>query len=92
MAKHDVRVELSTKVVQKKDVKFGIKSNGVKLGSLLVSQGNIEWVPSGNSKNKWRMSWEKLDLFMQVHIPANVNTQSGHREHLSLPTHHEAGF
>ena len=27
-----------------------------------------------------------------VHIPANVNTQSGHREHLSLPTHHEAGF
>jgi hypothetical protein len=28
----------------------------------------------------------------KVHIPANVNTQSGHREHLSLPTHHEAGF
>jgi len=27
-----------------------------------------------------------------LHIPANVNTQSGHREHLSLPTHHEAGF
>ena len=29
---------------------------------------------------------------VQLHIPANVNTQSGHREHLSLPTHHEAGF
>jgi D-amino-acid dehydrogenase len=28
----------------------------------------------------------------RLHIPANVNTQSGHREHLVLPTHHEVGF
>ncbi len=28
----------------------------------------------------------------QMHNPANMNTQSGHREHLSLPAHHEATF
>ncbi len=30
--------------------------------------------------------------FRPVHIPANVNTDSGHREHLDLSTHHEGGF
>ncbi|MBT4493269.1 MAG: hypothetical protein HOC70_08480 [Gammaproteobacteria bacterium] len=49
---------------------------------------------------KWRIAIEShprifvhfLRALTPVHIPANVNTQSGHREHLSLPTHHEAGF
>jgi dGTPase len=37
-------------------------------------------------------AFRRLGRKTQVHIPANVNTQSGHREHLVLPTHHEVGF
>jgi len=64
MPKHDVNMNFHSKIVSKKDVEFDIKSDGKKLGTLLISKGNIEWVPSGNSKNKRRLSWEKFAELM----------------------------
>ena len=31
-----------------------------KLDTLLVSKGNVEWLPAGNSVNKKRMTWKKF--------------------------------
>jgi hypothetical protein len=60
MAKHDVSFEIPQKFVLSKDVVFEIRSDGSKLGSLLISKGNIEWVPANNSVKKLRLSWEKF--------------------------------
>ena len=46
-----------------KDVKFEVKSDDVKLGTLLIRKGNVEWLPSKNSANKFRLSWE---MFAEV--------------------------
>ena len=43
-----------------------IKSDGSKLGSLLISKGNIEWVPANNSVKKRRLSWEKFAQLMET--------------------------
>lgn len=65
MATHDVSFEIPQKFVLAKDVVFEVKSDGAKLGSLLISKGNIEWVPANNSVKKCRLSWEKLAQLME---------------------------
>ena len=51
---------MDTKVVAHKDLEIAVKSGGAKLGTLLISKGNIEWLPKGNSVNKKRLSWGKF--------------------------------
>ncbi len=63
---HEVTLDIATKFVLHKDVTIEIKKDGAKLGTLLVSKGNIEWVPSGNYANKKRMSWEKFAKIMEI--------------------------
>lgn len=67
MPTHEVNINLHTKIVHSKDVEFEIKSDGSKLGTMLISKGNIEWLPVGNSVNKQRLSWEKFAEIMQEH-------------------------
>jgi len=67
MAKHKVVVSIPQKVVLAKDVKFEIRSDDKKLGDLLVSKGNLEWFPTNNSVNKFRVSWERFDELMWEH-------------------------
>lgn len=55
---NEVVLDIKTKLVLHKDVEVEIKTKGKKLGTLLISKGNVEWVPSGNSVNKHRLSWE----------------------------------
>ncbi len=57
---HEVTLDISTKFVLHKDVTIEIKKDGRKLGEALISKGNIEWLPSGNSVNKKRLSWSKF--------------------------------
>jgi hypothetical protein len=57
---HEVTIELQSTFVLRKDVTFEIKKDDAKLGTLLISKGNIEWVPAGNSVNKHRMTWAKF--------------------------------
>ena len=65
LATHDVSFEIPQKFVLAKDVVFEVKSDGAKLGSLLISKGNIEWVPANNSVKKRRLSWEKFAQLME---------------------------
>jgi hypothetical protein len=61
---HEVTMDISTKFVLHKDVEIDVKKNGRKLGTALISKGNIEWLPAGNSVNKSRLSWEKFAELM----------------------------
>lgn len=61
---HEVSAKLHTKVVAHKDLEIEVKTvnNGSssKLGTLLISKGNIEWLPKGNSVNKKRLNWAQF--------------------------------
>ena len=61
---HEVTLGISTKFVLHKDVTIEVKKDGRKLGTALISKGNIEWVPAGNSVNKKRLSWSKFSELM----------------------------
>jgi len=65
LASHDVSLLIPKNLVLAKDVRFRVKSNGSKLGDLLVSKGNIEWVPARKSAKKLRLPWEKFDQLMR---------------------------
>jgi len=62
---HEVTLDIATKFVLHKDATIEVKKDGKKLGTALVSKGNIEWLPAGNSVNKKRMSWEKFAEMME---------------------------
>ena len=62
---HEVRVRIDTAVVAHKDLEIIVKGDGGKLGTLLISKGNIEWLPKGNSVNKKRLTWQQFAAFME---------------------------
>ncbi|TXG98334.1 MAG: hypothetical protein E6R08_04915 [Nevskiaceae bacterium] len=61
---HEVTLDIATKFVLHKDVKIEVRTDDGKLGTLLVSKGNIEWLPAGNSVNKKRLTWAKFAELM----------------------------
>ncbi|HDS1405639.1 hypothetical protein [Stenotrophomonas maltophilia] len=60
-------MDLATKFVLHKDVELAVRKDGKLLGTALISKGNIEWVPAGNSVNKKRLSWARFAELMQDH-------------------------
>lgn len=64
---HEVRVRIDTAVVAHKDLEVVVRSGAGKIGTLLISKGNIEWLPKGNYVNKHRLSWDKFARFMEEH-------------------------
>jgi hypothetical protein len=63
---NEVQVKINTAVeVKHTDFEVVIKNDDGKLGTLLISKGNIEWLPKGNSVNKRRLSWSKFAEFME---------------------------
>jgi len=70
---HEVVLDINNKFVLHKDVMVEVKSNNEKLGTLLISKGNIEWLPAGNSVNKHRLTWTKFAALMEAQgKPAKV--------------------
>jgi hypothetical protein len=63
---HEVSLNLNTNFVLHRDVVVEVKKDGEMLGKLLVSKGNIEWLPANHSVNKFRMSWSKFAEMMEV--------------------------
>jgi hypothetical protein len=68
---HEVNAKLHTKVVAHKDLEIEVKTidggKSSKLGTLLISKGNIEWLPKGNSVNKKRLSWVQFAALVEEH-------------------------
>jgi len=63
---HEVLLDINHKFVLNKDVNVEVKTDKGKLGTLLISKGNIEWLPAGNSVNKRRLSWTKFAELMEA--------------------------
>jgi hypothetical protein len=63
---HEVIVEIKEKFVLHKDIEIEVKKDGSKLGTILVSKGNIEWLPANNHVNKHRLSWIKFAELMEA--------------------------
>ena len=62
---HEVSIEIpSTRSVLHKDVKIEVRDGSGKLGTLLVSKGNIEWLASPKSIKKKRLTWKQFALLM----------------------------
>ncbi len=57
---HEVTLDIATKFILHKDVVIEVRKDKSLLGKLLVSKGNVEWMPKGNSVNKKRLSWAKF--------------------------------
>ena len=66
MPRHDIEIEIPPKVVLNADVRFVVRSDGEKLGELLVSRGSVAWVP-GHSPNPIHVRWERFDELMREH-------------------------
>ena len=63
-----VKVKINTSVpVMNTDFEVVVKNDSGKLGTLLISKGNLEWRPKGNSVNKRRLTWGKFAEFMEEH-------------------------
>ena len=63
---HVVRAKLHTKVIAHEDLEISVRTSADgKLGTLLVSKGNVEWLPKGNRVNRRRLSWRKLAELME---------------------------
>ncbi|MEG0861824.1 MAG: hypothetical protein RSG79_19690 [Pseudomonas sp.] len=62
---HEVSVNLHQNIVLSKDIEVEVKADGSKLGTILISKGNIEWVPSRNSVNKHRLTWKQFATLME---------------------------
>jgi len=62
---HQVKVKLNTNVVGHKDVEIAVSDSSGKLGTLLISKGNIEWLPAWKSVKKHRFSWTRFAEIMQ---------------------------
>jgi hypothetical protein len=62
---HEVKMKLNTSVVLHKDVQIEVRGDNGKMGTLLVSKGNIEWQPSPKSVRKHRLGWAKFAELMQ---------------------------
>jgi hypothetical protein len=63
---HEISVEINEKVVLHKDAEIEVKKDGKKLGTILVSKGNIEWRPANKSVTKHRLSWTKFAELMEA--------------------------
>ena len=62
MATHQVKLALNTNMVEvaNKDVEIAVRRNGQRLGTVLISRGNIEWRPAKKSIKKYRFTWAKF--------------------------------
>lgn len=64
MAKHDIEVGLPAHRVVNTDLSVVVKSNGKKLGELLISKGTIDWRPSKH-QHSVSMRWETFARLME---------------------------
>lgn len=63
MPKHEINMTMPSKIVLNKDIEFEIYSDGLKIGTLKISKGSLEWLPS-NHQYGYHCNWEKFNELM----------------------------
>lgn len=64
MSTHDIFITIPEKVVLNKDVEFDVYSDKIKLGTLRISKGSVEWAPANFAKG-FHLVWEQFDKIMR---------------------------
>lgn len=64
MAKHDIEVSLPAHRVVNTDLTVVVKSDGKKLGELLISKGTLDWRPAKHQTSV-SMRWETFAGLME---------------------------
>jgi len=54
---HEVKLKLHSRIIASKDIEISVRDSSGKLGTLLISKGNIEWRPAWKSVKKYRFTW-----------------------------------
>jgi hypothetical protein len=58
------------------DIEIEVHSDGSKLGTLKVSQGTIDWLPTRNRVNYHEMTWERFaEMLEKEGTPRRYDTQ-----------------
>jgi hypothetical protein len=68
MAKHDVDFEIPKRALGRADVKFIVKSDGLVLGTLAVSNGSLVWFPK-KATYGCKIGWQKFDSLWREQAP-----------------------
>lgn len=63
MAKHKISVELPEAEVINRDAVITIRGDGIIVGTITISRGNIEWY-SYKWKKPTRLTWAQFDRIM----------------------------
>jgi len=61
---HDVSFKVPKCKLGKSDVEFSIKKDGIKIGTLKISNGSIVWFPAGTTYGH-RITWVKFGKLMK---------------------------
>jgi hypothetical protein len=66
MATHQIAISMPGNMAISKDpLMVEVRADGFLLGEMEMGKAGIDWLPSGNSVNVYRMSWEKLAAMME---------------------------
>jgi hypothetical protein len=72
MAVHKVKLNTTDNIdVGNTDFCFAVFMDGSKLGTLKISRGAVDWLPTGRSTSHYALSWEELNDLM---------TEQGHKK------------
>lgn len=64
---HSISVEMPRMEIKNQDLCVVIRKNSVKIGELLISKGNLEFIPAGHSRNAKRFTWADLQYYMELY-------------------------
>ena len=65
---YSIKIKPPKMEVLHSDVVFIVRDENRLLGRLKVSQGNLEWIPAGNSVNTFKIQWKDLDSFFKKRV------------------------
>lgn len=65
MPRHDIELNVPAQVVHNTDVEVRVRSDDKPLGRVQISKGSIDWLPSPNSRKRYRLTWERFDELMK---------------------------
>jgi hypothetical protein len=66
MPRHEVGLHIPANIwLAKLDIEIPVRSDGVYLGRLHISQGSVDWI-AGRQQRGRRLSWERFAELMDV--------------------------
>lgn len=68
MAKHEVSLKVGHAIaIGNVDIELPVKVDGKPLGRMAISQGGVDWIPSPNKKNGYRLNWQQFAELLADH-------------------------